>query len=391
MKKFFIICMLFVSTAFSQETVKVMTYNLQGMKPGTDPETRLINIIEKLKVIDPDIIGLQEINESLNGGGIDNQAKRIADSLSAFFGVEYHYFISFTHLSWNNQFREFVGIISKYPVEEEGFLSLVPGVFPRKLVWNYINTPLGKINFFNTHLSFNSASVRFQQVQQIIPYIENIESANPGIATILTGDFNDQPFASSIQLLTETGTDTFYISTFAEVNPGDPGYTMPSNAPNAKIDYVFYKNTGSLAIDTSIIVMDQPYSGNNFCSDHLGILTTFKEGVVSVDESIDLQPDKFELYQNYPNPFNPTTKIKYSIPTSPINPSPYQGEGQRERLITLKVYNVLRSEIVTIVNEQKTTGSYQIEFNATNLPIGIYFYQLIVENFSDTKKMVLLR
>jgi hypothetical protein len=95
--------------------------------------------------------------------------------------------------------------------------------------------------------------------------------------------------------------------------------------------------------------------------------------------------------QNYPNPFNPTTKIKYSIPTSPINPSPYQGEGQRERLITLKVYDVLGSEIVTIVNEQKSTGSYQIEFNANRLPSGIYFYQLIAENFSDTKKMVLLR
>jgi len=382
MKKFFIICILIVSTAFSQETIKIMTYNLQGMKPGTDPETRIINIIEKLKVIGPDIIGLQEINESLNGGGLDNQAKRIADSLSAFFGVEYHYFIRFTHLSWDNQFREFVGIISKYPVEEEGFLALVPGVFPRKLVWNYINTPLGKINFFNTHLSFNSASVRFQQVQQIIPYIENIGLDNPGIATILTGDFNDVPTASSIRLLTETGTDTFYISTFAKVNPGDPGYTMPSNAPNAKIDYVFYKNTGSLAIDTSFIVMDQPYSGNNFCSDHLGILTTFKEGVVSVDESMDLQPDKFELYQNYPNPFNPTTKIKYIIPVVETGHAPS---------VQLKVYDVLGNEILIIVNEQKTTGSYQIEFNAANLPSGIYFYQLIAENFSDTKKMVLLR
>ena len=382
MKKFFIICLLLVSTAFPQETVKVMTYNLQGMKPGTDPETRLINIIEKLKVIDPDIIGLQEINESINGGGNDNQAKRIADSLSAFFGVEYHYFISFTHLSCNNQFREFVGIISKYPVEDEGFLSLVPGAFPRKLVWNYINTPLGKINFFNTHLSFNYVNVRVQQVQQIIPYIKNIESVNPGIATILTGDFNDVPTASSIRLLTETGTDTFYISTFAEVNPGDPGYTMPSNAPNAKIDYVFYKNTGSLAIDTSIIVMDQPYSGSNFCSDHLGILTTFKEGVVSVDESMDPQPENFELYQNYPNPFNPTTKIKYIIPAVETGHAPS---------VQLKVYDVLGNEIVTIVNDQKTTGSYQIEFTATNLPSGIYFYQLIAENFSDTKKMVLLR
>lgn len=277
----FIVCLLLVRNALPQETIKVMTYNLEGMKPGTDPEVRLTNIIEKLKILDPDIIGLQEINESLNGGGNDNQAKVIADSLSAFFGVQYHYFISFTHLSWNNQFREFVGIISKYPVEEEGFLSLVPGTFPRKLVWNYICTPIGKINFFNTHLSFNDVNVRVQQVEQIIPYIENIESSNTGIATFLTGDFNDRPTAFSIRLLTETGTDSFYMSTFAEINPGNPGYTMPSNSPNTKIDYVFYKNTGSLAIDTSFIVMNQPYSGNNFCSDHLGILTTFREGVVS--------------------------------------------------------------------------------------------------------------
>ncbi len=275
LKSLFILCMLLVGTAFPQETLKVITYNLGGMRPETDPETRLINIIEKLKAIDPDIIGLQEINESLRY----NQAKRIVDALSAFFGIKYYYHISFTHLAWDNQFKEFVGIISKYPIEDKGFLSLTPGMFPRKLVWSYINTPLGKINFFNTHLSFHCANVRFQQVQQIITYIEKIELSHPGVATILTGDFNDHPTSPSIRLLTETGTDTFYISTFAEVNPGDPGYTLPSHAPKVKIDYVFYKNTGSLKIDTSIIIMDQPCSDNYFSSDHLGILTTFKEGV----------------------------------------------------------------------------------------------------------------
>jgi endonuclease/exonuclease/phosphatase family metal-dependent hydrolase len=378
MRIFFFICTILVSTALPQETIKVMTYNLEGMKPGTDPETRLINIIEKLKVIDPDIIGLQEINESLNSGGIDNQARRIADSLSAFFGVEYYYYISFTHLSWDNQFREFIGIISKYPVEDEGFLSLLPGVFPRKLVWNYINTPLGKINFFNTHLSFNDVNVRVQQVQQIIPYIENIELGNPGIATILTGDFNDRPTAFTIRLLTETGTDTFYISTFAESNPGNPGYTIPSNSPNAKIDYVFYKNAGSFVIDTSIIVMDQPYSGNNFCSDHLGILTTFKEGVVSVDEGMDLRPDKFELYQNYPNPFNPITKISWQL--------------ARSSFVSLKVYDILGNEVTTLINEYEESGLHSSSFNfESTLPSGIYFYQLIANNFLDTKKMILLR
>jgi len=354
MKKLFIICIMLVCTAFPQQTVKVMTYNLQGMKPGTDPETRLVNIIEKLKEIDPDVIGLQEINESLNGGGNDNQAKVIADSLSAFFGIPYHYYISFTHLSWNNNFREYVGIITKYPVEEEGFFQLVQGTFPRKVVWNLLITPLGKINFFNTHLSFNSASVRFQQVGQIIYYIQNTESSNPAVASLLTGDFNDPPNIASIRLLTNTGTDTFFVSTFADVNPGNPGFTMPSNSPNKKIDYVFYKNTSNLNIDSSYIVMNQPFSGNNFCSDHLGVFTIFKESVVSIDEGMNLQPDKFKLFQNYPNPFNPSTKIKFTSPPSLLpkaslqeNPSPYQGEGQRERLITLKVYDTLGNEIAT--------------------------------------------
>lgn len=277
LKRLFIICLLSTSAAFPQETVTVMTYNLGGMRPGTDPETRLMHIIEELKVLNPDIIGLQEINESLHGDGSDNQARRIVDALSAFFGIEYHYYMSFTHLAWDNQFRELVGIISRYPVEKEGSKSLVPGAFPRRLVWNYINTPLGRINVFNTHLSFVSANVRFKQMQQIIPHIENIESSHPGVATILMGDLNDRPTAPSIQLLTETGTDVFYISTFAYANPDDPGYTLPSHAPNIKIDYVFYKNTGGLVIDNSIIVMDQPFDGNNFYSDHLGILTTFSK------------------------------------------------------------------------------------------------------------------
>jgi len=102
-------------------------------------------------------------------------------------------------------------------------------------------------------------------------------------------------------------------------------------------------------------------------------------------------PEKFSLSQNYPNPFNPNTKIKFTVPTSPLNPSPYQGEGQRERLITLKVYDILGNEIATLVNEEKPAGEYEVEFSAKGLPSGIYFYQLRAGNFVETKKMVLLR
>lgn len=371
---FFIV--LTVINISAQVQLKVITYNIMGMKPGTDPPTRLYYIIQNLKVLNPDIIGLQEINESLNSGGADNQAVLIADSLSSYFGITYYYYYSQTHLSWNNQFKEFIGIISKYPVEQQGFYQLVPGAFPRKVVWNLINTPLGKINFFNTHFDYQNTSVRLQQATQTINYITQQESQYQSIATILTGDFNDTPSTSPINYILNAN----FWDTFAEANPGLPGYTVPSNAPTSKIDYVFYKYTGQLLIDSSKVIMDQPYSGNSYCSDHLGVMTTFSLNTSSINDKGSSIKD-FNLYQNYPNPFNPSTVISYQLPVS----------GN----VSLKVYDVLGNEVATLVDEYKPAGKYEVEFLQTssikNPASGIYFYQLHAGDFIQTKKMLLLK
>jgi len=84
---------------------------------------------------------------------------------------------------------------------------------------------------------------------------------------------------------------------------------------------------------------------------------------------------KFKLLDNYPNPFNPTTKISWQ---SPVN-------GQQ----TLKVYDVLGREVATLVNEYREAGSYEVEFDATNLPSGMYIYRLQSGSYSDVKKMIL--
>jgi hypothetical protein len=94
---------------------------------------------------------------------------------------------------------------------------------------------------------------------------------------------------------------------------------------------------------------------------------------------------EFSLGQNYPNPFNPSTTIKYSIPTVIAS-----GTTQSQ-LVTLKVYDVLGNEVVTLVNEEKLAGTYEVEFSAQNLPSGIYFYKLQSGNFVEMKKMVLLK
>ncbi len=85
----------------------------------------------------------------------------------------------------------------------------------------------------------------------------------------------------------------------------------------------------------------------------------------------------FSLDQNYPNPFNPSTKITYSI--------------KEEGLVTLKVYDILGKEIVTLVNENKAAGNYEAEFNASQLPSGMYIYKIQSGSFSDVKKMLLTK
>jgi hypothetical protein len=97
-----------------------------------------------------------------------------------------------------------------------------------------------------------------------------------------------------------------------------------------------------------------------------------------------LNPLKFALEQNYPNPFNPTTKIKYTIPNI------ISIEGGNSNVV-LKVYDVLGKEIITLVNKEESAGSYEIEFDAKNISSGIYFYQLKVGSYLETKKMILLQ
>jgi len=106
----------------------------------------------------------------------------------------------------------------------------------------------------------------------------------------------------------------------------------------------------------------------------------YYDGSFEYSEIVEVEigiPTEFSLAQNYPNPFNPTTTIKYQIP--------------EVSFVTLRIYDVLGNEIATLVNEQKPADSYEVEFNASNLPSGIYFYRIQVGSFVETKKMVLMK
>ncbi len=103
--------------------------------------------------------------------------------------------------------------------------------------------------------------------------------------------------------------------------------------------------------------------------------------LTNVEES-GVIPKEFYLYQNYPNPFNPTTTIKYSVPNVGTS---------HDLSLQIKVYDILGREVATLVNKPHQPGNYSIDFNASGLTSGVYFYQLQAGDFVQTKKLILLR
>ncbi len=87
--------------------------------------------------------------------------------------------------------------------------------------------------------------------------------------------------------------------------------------------------------------------------------------------------DNYSLSQNYPNPFNPTTRIDFSIP--------------KQGFVSIKVYNMLGKEVATLVSREMTPGAYSLDFNASKLSSGVYFYKMEVNGFSEVKKMMLVK
>jgi hypothetical protein len=99
--------------------------------------------------------------------------------------------------------------------------------------------------------------------------------------------------------------------------------------------------------------------------------------VVGTNNNSSQIPKLFSLSQNYPNPFNPSTEINYNIPS--------------QSLVKIVVYDIAGREVTTLVNETKQPGSYNVTFDGKNLASGVYLYKIQAGEFSDIKKMVLVK
>lgn len=97
---------------------------------------------------------------------------------------------------------------------------------------------------------------------------------------------------------------------------------------------------------------------------------------INFNDGID-KITSYDLSQNFPNPFNPTTTINYQLP--------------QNGFVTLKIYDILGKEVATLVNEQKSTGRYSVNFDASNLSSGVYIYQIHINDYVSSKKLLLLK
>jgi hypothetical protein len=109
---------------------------------------------------------------------------------------------------------------------------------------------------------------------------------------------------------------------------------------------------------------------------YVDYLSVESRAFTNVENHPDI-PQIFSLEQNYPNPFNPSTTIMYSLPVS----------GH----VKLKVYDILGKQVAALIDKEQNRGSYEIPFDASFLPSGVYFYRLSSNKFTQTRKMIILK
>lgn len=198
------------------------------------------------------------------------------------------------------------------------------------------------------------------------PFLSEIEidpdtipanGTSQAIITILPKNNSDTLLASGKQVvISNTGAGT--LSSVADL--GDGTYEATITSPVAM---------GSDTISATVV------SGSDTVSIFWKPVLYYANPVSINDKPIS--PSEYYLYQNSPNPFNPSTIIKYQITEAGF--------------VSLKIFDIIGNEVATLVNEQKQSGIHDVEFNASALPSGIYFYKLQAGNFIETKKMVLMK
>lgn len=139
-------------------------------------------------------------------------------------------------------------------------------------------------------------------------------------------------------------------------------------------------NSPMITTEPRTIAIDS--NGNKWIGTGGGLFVFNEDSIVNIDDNKTTLPEKINLFQNYPNPFNPVTTIKYDLNTSGV--------------VKLNVYDLKGKLIKILVDNWQAIGSYDVEFDGSNLSSGVYFYELklegsIEQNFRETRRMILIK
>ncbi len=151
-----------------------------------------------------------------------------------------------------------------------------------------------------------------------------------------------------------------------------PDFFTDPPQPEDTVETSVHVFTDQLTLGTAHVQIQVGTFNNPMQRDTLDFYFTTDPAVGVEDE---FTPTSYFLEQNYPNPFNPSTKINYGLKESGF--------------VSLKVYNILGTEVATLVNEYKPAGNYKVDFDASQLASGVYIYSLKTNNFVQTRKMIL--
>ena len=240
-------------------------------------------------------------------------------------------------------------------------------------------------------LSDNPTSIAFDGTRYLVAFHEQSQTAHRWDLFARFVTTSGTVAAEKITICDSTKDPFIASATF-----GNDRYLITwAQGSNFSLMGRFYNSSG-VPIDTPFVIFNSlnnrlpvggsMYGGNKFLAVATRVDSNFTDGDVygkfiqpltGVEDESNMIPEKFVLSQNYPNPFNPSTIISYSLPVT--------------SQVSLKVYDVLGNEVATLVNDYKSAGSYDVDFNSTNLSSGVYFYQLKVGSYLETRKMILMK
>jgi len=397
-----------ISITYSQDRVKILTYNILNYPNFSS--TKNVKYQQIFAESEPDIVAVQEI---LSQYGVNL-------FLSDVLGNSFEAATFFDGPDTDNAlfYKD-----SIFTLLSSNIITNTPRYITRYILQHNFTQDI--LIIYVAHLKAGDTpsdeTTREQEAARLRIYTDQLSA---GSNFIVVGDFN-----------LYRATEPAYIRLLDQTNPGyfldpvnRPGYwnnnasfadvhtqstrvaTLPDGGSNGGLDdrfdfilvsqaimnfggvdyvpgtYLVYGNDGQhfnqQIVNPPYPISEQIAFALHDVSDHLPVVAEFDFGVVNDVEVLDPSSLTFNLYQNYPNPFNPSTMISYTIPQTLAGSSQF---------VSLVIYDLLGKEITRLVNEEKQPGSYVVEFNASALPSGVYIYRLTTPDYASSKKMSLIK